>query len=245
MKLELDGLHKSYGSTAALAGASLALPKEIGTLVFIGPSGGGKSTLLRLVGGLESPDSGTITLAGSRLGQSRPELLAHRRKNGYLFQSFNLFPHLDALHNISLPLEKVYAHSSSEAKQMAEACLERFGLAQHAHRHPAQLSGGQQQRVAIARAIAHQPELLILDEPTSALDPEMTSEVLDLIAQLRDDGQSILLSTHEIGFARRVADHIAFVAGGTIAASGEADSLFENPSSPELGRFLEKVTRFN
>jgi polar amino acid transport system ATP-binding protein len=245
LKLELDAVHKCYGATAALAGATLSLPHAVGTLVLIGPSGGGKSTLLRLVGGLESPDSGTITIAGRRLGQSRPELLVHRRRNGYLFQSFNLFPHLDALHNISLPLEKVYARSASEAKEMAEACLERFGLAQHAHRRPAELSGGQQQRVAIARAIAHQPELLILDEPTSALDPEMTSEILDLIAQLRDDGQSILLSTHEIGFARRVADHAAFLAGGTILASGQADSLFQHPDSPELVRFLEKVTRFN
>ena len=245
MRLELDAVHKCYGATTALAGATLSLQHAVGTLVLIGPSGGGKSTLLRLVGGLESPDSGTITIAGRRLGHSRPELLAHRRRNGFLFQSFNLFPHLDALHNISLPLEKVYARSPSDAREMAEACLKRFGLAQHAHRRPAELSGGQQQRVAIARAIAHQPELLILDEPTSALDPEMTSEILDLIAQLRNDGQSILLSTHEIGFARRVADHAAFLAGGTILASGEADTLFENSDCPELIRFLEKVTRFN
>ncbi|MGI9243585.1 MAG: ATP-binding cassette domain-containing protein, partial [Verrucomicrobiales bacterium] len=147
MKLELEEVHKSYGATNALSGATLALPKEVGTLVLIGPSGGGKSTLLRLVGGLESPDSGTISLAGRQLGQGRPELLVHRRRNGYLFQCFNLFPHLDALRNITLPLEKVYAHSPGDARQVAEACLERFGLADQGHKRPAELSGGQQQRV--------------------------------------------------------------------------------------------------
>lgn len=244
MRLELDSLHKSYGATKALGGVSLTLQEDVNTLVLIGPSGGGKSTLLRLLGGLESPDSGSIAIAGQPLASSPRALLAHRRKNGYLFQSFNLFPHFDALRNVSLPLEKVHACSADEASEKAHACLGRFGMAAHAHKRPAELSGGQQQRVALARAIAHQPELLILDEPTSALDPEMTSEVLDLIAQLRDGGQSIILSTHEIGFARSIADQVAFLADGTIVESGAADAFFENPDSPDLKRFLSKVTRF-
>lgn len=240
MRLELLDLRKTYGETEALCGITLTFPEEVNTLALIGPSGGGKSTLLRLLGGLEAPDSGSLSIDG----QSITDLAQHRRKNGYLFQSFNLFPHLDALANITLPLEKVHTHSPAEAKQRACQCLERFGMAGHAHKRPAELSGGQQQRVALARAIAHQPQLLILDEPTSALDPEMTSEVLDLIAQLRDEGQSIILSTHEIGFAKLIADQVAFLADGKIEDSGPAPGLFENPNSEALQHFLSKVTRF-
>jgi polar amino acid transport system ATP-binding protein len=240
MRLEVDDLHKSYGDAHALCGITLTFPESTNTLALIGPSGGGKSTLLRLLGGLEAPDSGSIRTDGTRLG----ELLTYRRKNGYLFQSFNLFPHLDALANITLPLEKVHAHTPAEATSRARECLERFGMSPHAHKRPAELSGGQQQRIALARAIAHRPDLLILDEPTSALDPEMTSEVLDLIAQLRDEGQSIILSTHEIGFAKIVADQIAFLADGKIEEAGTARQVFDRPKSKLVEHFLSKVTRF-
>lgn len=241
MILELRDLHKSYGETVALGGVSLSVPEATGTLTLIGPSGGGKSTLLRLIGGLEIPDRGTVIVDGSPV----QNLLQHRRKNGFLFQSFNLFPHLDAHANITLPLRRVHSLGPSEAAERATRCLARFGMENHSHKRPAELSGGQQQRVALARAIAHHPELLILDEPTSALDPEMTSELLDLISQLRDEGQSIILSTHELGFARQVADHVAFLSGGLIEESGSGAEMFGNPNSEALRRFLSKVTRFS
>ena len=244
MRLELSQLQKSYGSTRAIEDLTLTLPDEVRALALIGPSGGGKSTLLRLIGGLEIPDSGSVKLGGRPVGTSPAELLARRRKNGYLFQSFNLFPHLDALRNVSLPLEKVHGASAADSKKRAIECLERFGMADHAGKRPAELSGGQQQRVGLARAIAHQPELLILDEPTSALDPEMTSEVLDLIAQLQDEGQSIILSTHEIGFAKEVADYVAFLADGRVAECGPSKGVFAQPESAALAQFLAKVTRF-
>jgi len=244
MNLELRDIHKIYGETVALESATLTLPERTGTLVLIGPSGGGKSTLLRLLGGLETPDSGTISIAGSPLGNRPAELLAYRRRNGFLFQSFNLFPHINALDNITLPLRKVHTLPEQEAQERAHECLARFGLGDHTKKRPAELSGGQQQRVALARAIAHRPEMLILDEPTSALDPEMTSEVLDLIEQLRDGGQNIVLSTHEMGFARKIADHIAFLADGRIEESGQSQQLFENPENTSLRNFLSKVTRF-
>ena len=243
MRLEIEDLSKRYGDTDALDHVTLSVPAETNTLTLIGPSGGGKSTLLRLIGGLEPADSGSIRVDGNDIASG--DLLQQRRRNGYLFQSFNLFPHLDALANITLPLEKVHGSSATDAKHRANECLERFGMASHSHKRPNQLSGGQQQRVALARAIAHEPELLILDEPTSALDPEMTSEVLELIAKLREEGQSIVLSTHEIGFAKSISDQVAFLADGKVTESGPADTLFGSPETSALTNFLSKVTRFH
>lgn len=191
MKLEVAGLTKCYGKTQALDGLSLSV-KSARVLVLIGPSGGGKSTLLRVLGGLEIPDSGKVEINGRPLLTHPESLQSYRQKNGFLFQQFNLFPHLTALRNISLPLEKVHSHSPAEAQSIAELALKRFGLLDHAGKLPAQLSGGQQQRVGIARAVAHQPEILFLDEPTSALDPEMTAEVLELIQELAETGQDII-----------------------------------------------------
>jgi polar amino acid transport system ATP-binding protein len=243
MKLEVAALRKSYGQTHALDGLTLHVAAAR-VLVLIGPSGGGKSTLLRTLGGLETPDSGSVIINGHPLLPDPAGQQAYRRKNGFLFQQFNLFPHLSARHNIALPLEKVHGHSAAKALVLADQSLDRFHLLDHADRLPSQLSGGQQQRVGIARAVAHQPEILFLDEPTSALDPEMTAEVLELIQELAEAGQDILLSTHEMGFARAVADQIAFVAAGKIEELAPPAELFSAPKSALCQRFLSRVMRY-
>lgn len=243
MKLEVTGLTKTYGATRALDG--LTLPIETArVLVLIGPSGGGKSTLLRVLGGLEAPDSGNVAINGHPLPAEAAALQKYRARNGFLFQQFNLFPHLTALRNITLPLEKVHGHSPERAREIAERSLERFGLVAHAGKLPAQMSGGQQQRAGIARAVAHQPEVLFLDEPTSALDPEMTAEVLELIQELAEAGQDIILSTHEMGFAKAVADQVAFVAAGKIEEASPPGELFAAPRSAWCQRFLSRVMRY-
>ncbi|MBC8127756.1 MAG: amino acid ABC transporter ATP-binding protein [Gloeobacteraceae cyanobacterium ES-bin-144] len=243
MKLEVTDLAKCYGKTRALDGLSLVV-ESARVLVLIGPSGGGKSTLLRVLGCLETADEGTVKINGQHLLSDALALQNYRRKNGFLFQQFNLFPHLTAHQNIALPLEKVHGHSPSEAQSLAEKALDRFSLLDHANKLPSQLSGGQQQRVGIARAVAHQPEVLFLDEPTSALDPEMTAEVLELIQELAEDGQDIILSTHEMGFARAVADQIAFVAAGKIEELSPPAILFAAPKSALCQRFLSRVMRY-
>lgn len=243
MKLEVSGLTKCYGKTRASDDLTL-LVENARVLVLIGPSGGGKSTLLRLLGGLETADAGSVKINGHLLLSDSASLQAYRRKNGFLFQQFNLFPHLTARRNISLPLEKVHHHPPAKADEIATLALDRFGLLNHAHKLPAQLSGGQQQRVGIARAVAHQPEVLFLDEPTSALDPEMTAEVLELIQELAEAGQDIILSTHEMGFARAVADHVAFVAVGKIEEMASPAELFGAPKSAICQKFLSRVMRY-
>ncbi len=243
MKLEVDQATKRYGTTRALDGLSLKLASAR-VLVLIGPSGGGKSTLLRLLGGLETADEGSVLVNAHQLIADPAALQAYRRRNGFLFQQFNLFPHLNARRNITLPLEKVHGHPPDKARELADQALDRFGLLDHAEKLPAQLSGGQQQRVGIARAIAFSPEILFLDEPTSALDPEMTAEVLELIQELAEAGQDIILSTHEMGFARAVADHVAFLAAGKIEEYGSPAELFNAPASPVCQRFLSRVMRY-
>ncbi len=243
MKLEVLQLAKCYGSTRALDGLSLVV-ESARVLVLIGPSGGGKSTLLRVLGGLETADEGSVEINGRRLVADPAALQVYRRRNGFLFQQFNLFPHLTALRNIALPLEVVHGHAPDEARAMAEQALGRFGLIAHAHKLPAQLSGGQQQRVGIARAVARAPEVLFLDEPTSALDPEMTAEVLELIQELAEAGQDIILSTHEMGFARAVADRVAFVSAGRIEEASPPADLFGAPQSAICRNFLSRVMRY-
>lgn len=243
MRLELDNIIKAYGDHQALCGVTLSLP-ELRTVALLGPSGGGKSTLLRIIAGLECPDSGTLSLDGDKVIASEEYLLPYRRRIGIVFQSFNLFPHLSALENISLPLEKVHGYSADEAATYALQLLSRFQLAGHALKTPAQLSGGQKQRVAIARAVAIKPRLLLFDEPTSALDPEMTVEVLDLISELRSEGRPILIVTHEIGFARKIADQVVFIHEGRVLEYGDAATLFEKPATPEMRGFLDKVLRY-
>ncbi len=244
MRLEIENLSRTYGTQRALDGLSLSLPDDIRCLALIGPSGGGKSTLLRHLGGLEVPEAGRIHINNDELPRDENALRAYRKRNGFLFQSYNLFPHLTALENITLPLIHVHAHTLDSARAIAMKQLDRFGLSSHAEKHPAQLSGGQQQRVALIRAIAANPGILFLDEPTAALDPEMTVEVLELIRELIRDGQEIVLCTHEMGFARAVADRIAFVAGGRIVECAAAAQIFENPKDETVRRFLSRVLEF-
>ena len=229
MKLELDGIVKRFGASTVLDGVSLRL-ESCRVLALIGPSGGGKSTLLRIVAGLERPDCGSVAVDGVLVVFEDAALLRHRRSIGTVFQAFNLFPHMTALRNITLPLEKVHGRTPDEARELAEGTLKRFQLLDHAHKRPAELSGGQRQRVAIARAIAIKPQVVLLDEPTSALDPEMTAEVLELIEELKREGRDLLLVTHEMGFARQLADRVALLSEGRIAEFGPPRQIFDAPS---------------
>jgi len=231
MKLELHGLTKRFGTHTVLDRIDLAL-EDVHCLALIGPSGGGKSTLLRLVAGLEYPSEGAVTLNGVPIDYSAEALLRHRRSIGTVFQAYNLFPHMTALRNITLPLEKVHGRSPDEARELAETTLRRFQLLDHAHKRPAELSGGQRQRVAIARAIAIKPQVVLLDEPTSALDPEM------------NEGRDLLLVTHEMGFARHVADRVALLAEGRIAEFGPPEQLFAAPQSDATRAFLRRVLKY-
>jgi len=243
MQLELCGLEKWYGGQAALEGITGTIA-DFKALAIIGPSGGGKTTLLRLIAGLEIPDRGTLAIDGQQLDFSREELLRHRRSIGTVFQAFNLFPHLTALENITLPLEKVHGYPRAAAHEHAMGLLERFQLSLHAAKKPAELSGGQQQRVAIVRAIAIKPRFLLFDEPTSALDPEMTAEVLEVIEELRREGRDLIMATHHIGFARQVADYCLFVSGGAVVEAGPATELFRQPRTAALENFLAKVLKY-
>ena len=243
MKLELRGLIKRFGTHTVIDGIDLAL-EDVHCLALIGPSGGGKSTLLRLIAGLEYPTDGEVEVNGRRIQYDDEALLRYRRSIGTVFQAYNLFPHLTALRNITLPLEKVHGRQPAEARELAEATLDRFQLLPHAHKRPAELSGGQRQRVAIARAIAIKPQVVLLDEPTSALDPEMTAEVLELIEELKNEGRDLLLVTHEMGFARELADRVALLAEGRIAEIGPPEQLFANPQSEATRAFLRRVLRY-
>jgi polar amino acid transport system ATP-binding protein len=241
MTIACEGVGKWFGTHHVLRDVNLNAVFDH-TIALIGPSGGGKSTLLRILAGLEHPDNGTIFLNGRRLVFEEKSLSEHRRKVGVVFQAFNLFPHLTALQNILLPLEKV--HRFADAQQRARRVLERLRLDTHAGKKPSQLSGGQRQRVAIARALAIEPELLLMDEPTSALDPEMTAEVLDVIAGLRETGQPVVVVTHEMGFARETADLVAFVADGTVQECTEAREFFSQPKTEAARRFLARVLKY-
>ena len=244
MSIETEQLTRVYDSARAVDGVSLSLPDEVRVLALIGPSGGGKSTFLRLLGGLEGGGGGGGGGGGKELPRSEEGLLGFRKKNGFLFQSFNLFPHLSAKENIVLPLVEVHGWERSRAAERANAVAERFGLQEHLGKLPHQLSGGQQQRIALARAMAHEPELLLLDEPTSALDPEMKAEVLDLIGDLCREGQRIVLSTHEMGFAREASDHIGFLSGGRLLEDGPASAIFGSPETEQVRGFLAKVMKW-
>jgi polar amino acid transport system ATP-binding protein len=243
MKLRATDLSKSFGPQVVLQNVSLNL-EQVHTLALIGPSGGGKSTLLRIMAGLERPDSGSLYLNDREIVYREKELMAHRRSVGTVFQAFNLFPHLTALQNITLPLEKVHQYKPTEARHVAEEILERFQLSEHGHKSPAQLSGGQRQRVAIARAISIKPKLLLFDEPTSALDPEMTAEVLEVIEELRKEGRDLVLVTHQMGFAHRIADQIALLSGGQITECGPPSQVLVNPVSETTRQFLAKILKY-
>ena len=232
--IELRGLHKSFGANHVLRGVDLAVaPRQV--VCVIGASGSGKSTLLRCVNRLEEPS------AGIDITHPDCDLDLVRRTIGMVFQQFNLFPHLRVIDNVTMAQRKVLGRSASEAQGVAEAMLERVGLTDKAAAHPAQLSGGQQQRVAIARALAMEPKLMLFDEPTSALDPELVGDVLEVMRQLASEGMTMLVVTHEMGFARRVADHVVFMDQGVICEQGPPDQILENPETPRLQQFLSQV----
>lgn len=241
MRVECEAVSKSFGNQRVLQEVTFCA-EFAHTLALIGPSGGGKSTLLRILAGLEDPDGGVITINGQPLSTVEKDLAVYRRKIGVVFQSFNLFPHLSAAENIRLPLEKV--HRLADAQERTERVLERFQLQDHGTKNPAALSGGQRQRVAIARALAIEPEFLLMDEPTSALDPEMTAEVLDVIAGLREAQQPLILVTHEMGFARETADVVAFVAEGKVLECGAAQEFFTAPQTPAATKFLSRILKY-
>jgi len=243
MRLDLSDVTKCFGAHRVLDGISLELP-AVQSFVLIGPSGGGKSTLLRILAGLESADAGRVAIDGAALPRDEEGLRRHRRAVGTVFQAYNLFPHLAALENIMLPLEKVHRMPHAEARARAMETLQRFQLEAHAHKKPAELSGGQKQRVAIARAVAIKPRLLLFDEPTSALDPEMTAEVLEMIEELKREGCDLVLVTHEMAFARIAADQVAFLADGKILECAPPAEIFTAARTEACRRFLGKILRY-
>ncbi|WIX81013.1 amino acid ABC transporter ATP-binding protein [Amycolatopsis carbonis] len=236
--VELRDIHVSFGTLEVLRGVDLSVPSGRTTCV-IGPSGSGKSTLLRCVNRLQEPDSGDLLLDGTSVIHSNPDAL--RQRVGMVFQHFNLFGHRSVLDNIVLPLRSVKRLSKEEATAIAHARLAEVGLEDKAPYRPSALSGGQQQRVAIARALAMDPEVMLFDEATSALDPELVKGVLNLMAGLAARGLTLIVVTHEMGFARSVADEVAFMDAGRIVEQGSPDQIFDNPRSPRLQQFLSQV----
>jgi ABC-type polar amino acid transport system ATPase subunit len=238
--IAVRGIHKWFGQLHVLRGVDLDVTKgEV--LVIVGPSGSGKSTLLRCINLLVQPDEGDVLIEGVKVNapKIRPEWV--RQQIGMVFQSFNLFTHLTALQNVSLGLTKVKKLPSKEAKKIAQYELERVGLADKAASYPAQLSGGQQQRVAIARALALNPKVMLFDEPTSALDPEFIHEVLDVMVKLAEEGMTMIVVTHEMGFAKGVADQVVFMDEGLIVETGTPAEVFEAPKTERLRSFIGKI----
>lgn len=244
MRLEARELVKAYGVMRALDGASFSTGDQQRVVALLGPSGGGKSTLLRVLGCLLVADGGAVFVDGKELPHDETGALAARRGNGFVFQGYNLFPHLSALENVALPLRIVHGWLEADADQRAREMLGRLGLSEHVLKRPAEMSGGQQQRAAIARALAPKPGLLLLDEPTSALDPVMTGEVLDVIRELAEGGQQIVLATHEVAFARKVADWVVFLAAGKVVESRAAADFFEAPESGLAREYLHELGRY-
>lgn len=237
--IDIKNLHKSFGDHEVLKGIDLHInPQEV--VVIIGPSGSGKSTLLRCMNLLEVPTSGSVVVDGMDL-TGDADINKAREEIGMVFQRFNLFPHMTVLKNITLAPMKVRNISHEESEKTARELLERVGLGDKADAYPPQLSGGQQQRVAIARALAMKPKVMLFDEPTSALDPEMVNEVLDVMKSLANDGMTMAVVTHEMGFAREVGDRLLFVDGGTIIEQGDPREVFENPKEERTKLFLSKV----
>ena len=239
--LSVRGLAKSYSERTVLDGVDLDVA-EHQVVVLIGASGSGKSTLLRCVDLLEDIDDGQIFLDGRDISDPRVDADAARRAMGMVFQSFNLFPHMSVLHNVTLAPRVVHRRDRREADDRGRELLARVGLADKADAYPDKLSGGQQQRVAIARALAYDPRLLLLDEITSALDPELVGEVLELVGELAAAGRTIVMATHEMGFARQVADTVCFLDGGRIIESGPAEQVLTAPAHERTQQFLRRVT---
>ncbi|NRD27621.1 amino acid ABC transporter ATP-binding protein [Frigoribacterium sp. VKM Ac-2836] len=236
----VDHVNKHFGDLHVLKDITTTVGKgEV--VVVIGPSGSGKSTLCRAINRLETIDDGVITIDGTRLPEEGAELARLRADVGMVFQSFNLFAHKSVLENVTLGQVKVRKRSKAEAEKRAMQLLERVGVADQAQKMPSQLSGGQQQRVAIARALAMDPKVMLLDEPTSALDPEMITEVLDVMVQLAQDGMTMIVVTHEMGFARKAADRVVFMADGEIVEEATPERFFTAPASDRARDFLSKI----
>ncbi|MCJ7859545.1 amino acid ABC transporter ATP-binding protein [Corynebacterium kalidii] len=238
--ITLTGVNKYFGEFQALKNINLDIPSGQ-VVVVLGPSGSGKSTLCRTINRLETIDTGEIHIDGELLPEEGKGLARLRSEVGMVFQSFNLFSHMTIRDNITLAPMKVRKTSRGDADKTADRLLERVGIAVQADKYPAQLSGGQQQRVAIARALAMEPKVMLFDEPTSALDPEMINEVLDVMADLAAGGMTMVVVTHEMGFARRAADRILFMADGAIVEDTDPETFFTNPSSDRAKDFLAKI----
>ena len=238
--LELRELRKAYGPLAVLHGVNLSVPT--GKLVFIiGPSGSGKSTLLRCCNLLEVPESGAVMVDGKDITLSGVNLNDLRQQVGMVFQSFNLYPHMTALGNVTLALRKVQKMNKAQAETVGLEALARVGLTDKANAFPGQLSGGQQQRVGIARSLALKPKILLFDEPTSALDPELVGSVLKVMRELRESGMTMVVVSHEMGFARAAADHVVFMDQGHIVEEGNPQAIFDTPQHPRLREFLASL----
>jgi glutamate transport system ATP-binding protein len=238
--VELDQVTKSFGDNVVLKDVDLTVERG-SAIVIAGPSGSGKSTMLRCVNGLEPVDSGEVRFEGTPVDYSGKALSRLRADIGMVFQQFNLFPHMTVLDNVVLGPVKGKGTSREEARERARRLLERVGIPEKADEYPADLSGGQQQRVAIARALAMEPKLMLFDEPTSALDPEMIREVLDVMRQLARDGMTMIVVTHEMGFAREVCDRIVFIDAGQIVEEGPPDEFFSSAKSPRAKEFVDKI----
>lgn len=238
--IKTEGLEKSFGKVQVLKGITTEIHKgEV--VVIIGPSGSGKSTFLRTLNLLEEPTGGKIYFEGVDITDPKININKHRQKMGMVFQQFNLFPHMTVLKNMTLAPMKLLKLSKADAEKRATELLDRVGLADRANAYPGQLSGGQKQRVAIVRALCMQPDVMLFDEPTSALDPEMVGEVLGVMKKLAEDGMTMAVVTHEMGFAREVADRVLFIDEGIIMEEGTPEEVFGNPKSPRLKDFLSKV----
>ncbi|GAA0203097.1 MULTISPECIES: amino acid ABC transporter ATP-binding protein [Corynebacterium] len=238
--IRIAGVEKHFGDFHALKNINLEVPRGQ-VIVVLGPSGSGKSTLCRTINRLETIDDGVIEIDGEKLPEEGKDLARLRSEVGMVFQSFNLFPHLTIRDNVTLGPIKVRKTKKADAARRADELLDRVGIAAQASKYPAQLSGGQQQRVAIARALAMEPKVMLFDEPTSALDPEMVGEVLDVMSELAASGMTMIVVTHEMGFARKVADRIIFMADGEIVEDTDPESFFTNPQSNRAKDFLGKI----
>ncbi|PFG29914.1 amino acid ABC transporter ATP-binding protein [Paramicrobacterium agarici] len=239
MIVDVKDVHKRFGDNEVLRGVSVSV--EAGEVIaIIGASGSGKSTLLRTINGLETVDSGEIAVNGVRVHERKTAREVHQYV-GMVFQQFNLFPHLSALDNATLALRKVKRMKREQAREVARSALERVGLADKASAYPQQLSGGQQQRVAIARALSMQPQVMLFDEATSALDPELVGEVTKVMRELAEEGMTMLVVTHEMGFARETADRILYFDSGVIGEEGSPEQIFTDPKNPRLRQFLHRV----
>lgn len=240
MKIVLENIRKTFGDRTVLSGVSLSIT-ESEVVAFVGSSGSGKSTLLRCINLLEPIDDGRILLDGDDISVPGLPPDPIRRRVGMVFQSFNLFPHLSVVDNVALGPRKVMGASRRDARARARDLVARLGLADRADAYPDQLSGGQQQRVAIARSLAVEPEVMLLDEITSSLDPELVGEVLDVVRELKSNGMTMLLATHEMAFAREIADRVCFLDGGSILEQGPPEQLFTDPTEERTRQFLQRV----